>query len=86
MKYMISVLCVVAAVLSALTVQKLRRQIWDDDCKRNLRNIATALEMYSTDYGGRFPPTLVDTTPNYLRTVPTCPSTKTVAYDYKSQS
>ncbi|MBX3166038.1 MAG: hypothetical protein KF760_01455 [Candidatus Eremiobacteraeota bacterium] len=44
-------------------------------CKSNLKNIATALEMYSTDYGGRYPE---NTGPlvsgNYLKTIPTCPA------------
>jgi len=43
-------------------------------CKSNLKNIGTALEMYSTDNQGRFPPTLSLLTPNYLKSVPTCPS------------
>lgn len=43
-------------------------------CKSNLRNIATALEMYATDYSGSFPTSMDTLTPNYLRTVPTCPA------------
>jgi hypothetical protein len=43
-------------------------------CKSNLKNIATGLEMYSTDYKGTYPPTLSHLTPNYLKTIPHCPS------------
>ncbi len=43
-------------------------------CKSNLKNIGTALEMYSTDHGGHYPEKLGDLTPQYLRTIPTCPS------------
>ena len=43
-------------------------------CKSNLKNIGTALEMYSTDNGGRFPRSPVGLTPNYLEQVPTCPA------------
>ena len=43
-------------------------------CKSNLRNVGTALEMYSTDNCGRFPTSLGAVTPNYLKRVPTCPS------------
>jgi len=43
-------------------------------CKSNLKNIGTALEMYSTDYKGRYPSSLSYLTPEYLRTIPTCPS------------
>lgn len=42
-------------------------------CKSNLKNIGTALEMYSTDYGGRYPDRMQRLTPNYLRVIPTCP-------------
>ena len=43
-------------------------------CKSNLKNIGTALEMYSTDYQGQFPPTLAPLAPNYLKVIPTCPA------------
>lgn len=43
-------------------------------CKSNLKNIGTALEMYSTDNAGRFPTGLGPLVPNYLRVMPTCPS------------
>lgn len=42
-------------------------------CKSNLKNIGTGLEMYSTDNHGRYPRTLNQITPNYLRVIPTCP-------------
>ncbi len=45
-------------------------------CKSNLKNLATALEMYSTDYHGRYAPRLELLTPNYLRTLPTCPAAR----------
>jgi len=42
-------------------------------CKSNLKNIGTALEMFSTDHGGRFPKSLAQLVPTYLRAIPTCP-------------
>lgn len=42
-------------------------------CKSNLKNIGTALEMYSSDHGGRYPEKLSEITPEYLKTIPTCP-------------
>ena len=42
-------------------------------CKSNLKNIGTALEMYSTDYSGHYPRNLAMLTPNYLKTIPECP-------------
>lgn len=43
-------------------------------CKSSLKNIGTALEMYSTDYRGNFPSSLGKLTPNYLKTLPSCPA------------
>ncbi len=51
-------------------------------CKSNLKNIGTAFEMYSTDWGGLYPPRLEQLTPNYLKTIPTCPSAERVTYVY----
>jgi len=44
------------------------------ECKKNEKNIGTALEMYSTDNSGRYPTSLDRLTPNYLRVIPTCPA------------
>jgi len=44
-------------------------------CKSNCKNLATALEMYSTDNKGLYPVTLDPLiTGNYLRNIPTCPA------------
>jgi hypothetical protein len=43
-------------------------------CRSNLKNLGVALEMYSVDRGGKYPTTLGQLTPNYLKTVPRCPS------------
>ncbi len=43
-------------------------------CKSNLKNIGTAMEMYSCDNKGRYPTSLFLLTPNYLRVLPTCPA------------
>ena len=44
------------------------------NCKSNLKNIATALEMWSTDHEGAYPKTLAELTPEYLKYIPTCPA------------
>ena len=41
-------------------------------CKSNLKNIGTALEMYSTDYEGKYPSGLSSLVPNYLKAIPDC--------------
>lgn len=57
-------------------------------CKSNLKNIGTALEMYSTDFGGHYPEKLSLLTPNYLKTLPTCPKANRDTYSegYISES
>lgn len=54
-------------------------------CGANLRNIGTALEMYSTDWSGRYPAKVEQITPNYLKTVPTCPSAGSDTYSRSYQ-
>lgn len=49
-------------------------------CKSNLKNIGTALEMYSTDNGGKYPEGLDALTPNYLKTIPQCPAAASMTY------
>lgn len=49
-------------------------------CRSNLKNIATALEMYATDYEGKYPSSLTLLTPNYLRSLPTCPAARVDTY------
>ncbi|MGE0492296.1 MAG: DUF3352 domain-containing protein [Vulcanimicrobiota bacterium] len=49
-------------------------------CKSNLKNIATACEMYSTDWSGRYPTELALLTPNYLKTIPSCPAAQKDTY------
>lgn len=57
-------------------------------CKSNLKNLGTALEMYGTDYSGRYPTSLSRITPNYLKSIPTCPaaSAETYSASYASAS
>ena len=41
-------------------------------CKSNLKNIGTAMDMYSTDWSGKYPSSLTELVPNYLKTIPEC--------------
>jgi len=43
-------------------------------CETNLRNMASALEVYSTENDRHFPASLTNLTPTYIQSVPTCPS------------
>jgi hypothetical protein len=49
-------------------------------CKSNLKNLGTALEMYSTDWDGKYPSTLDSVLPIYLKTLPECPAAATMSY------
>lgn len=49
-------------------------------CKSNLKNIGTALEMYSTDFGGQYPVSLEQLYPDYLKREPICPQAKHSTY------
>jgi hypothetical protein len=55
-------------------------------CKSNLKNLGTALEMYSCDYDGHYPPTMTLLTPNYLRIIPECPSAGKDTYSTSYQT
>lgn len=56
-------------------------------CKSNCKNIATALEMYSSDNHGHYPATLENLTRgHYLKVIPTCPATRRATYVYHRSS
>lgn len=69
----ISIIAILAAILVPNFV-KSKAQGQAAACKTNVKNIATALEMYTHDSGGRFPTVLTNVLPNYIKTIPTCPS------------
>jgi len=49
-------------------------------CQSNLKNIATALDMYASDNTGHYPEKLGNLAPDYLREIPTCPEAKLDSY------
>lgn len=52
-------------------------------CKINLKNVGAAMEMYSTDNNGRYPNDPALLIPNYLKTLPQCPSAATNTYMFE---
>ena len=85
----------IIAILAAILVPnflKARAQGQLTACKSNCKNLATALEMYSSDNGGRYPAAtnfaLLLTGGNYLKLVPTCPAAGANTYGalYTSQT
>ncbi len=49
-------------------------------CQAGMKSIATSLEVYATENAGHFPVSLTVLTPNYLKTMPTCPSVHSDTY------
>jgi prepilin-type N-terminal cleavage/methylation domain-containing protein len=75
----------IIAILAAILVPnflRARAQGQLTACKSNLKNIGTAMEMYSTDNQGRYPSGLSIITPSYLKTIPTCASAGLATYSY----
>ena len=78
----IAIIAILAAILVPNFIRA-RAQGQLTACKSNLKNIATSLEMYSTDNAGRYPLTAsiaAKLTPNYLKTIPQCPSATSDTY------
>jgi len=79
----------IIAILAAILVPnflRARAQGQRTACQSNLKNLSTALEMYSTDASGRYPTGLGNLTPDYLRAIPTCGSAGSNTYNYTSHS
>lgn len=55
------------------------------ECKRNLKTIGTALEIYASDNDGKCPSNLAELAPSFLRDVPQCPAGGAYVY-YKGKS
>lgn len=81
----IAIIAILAAILVPNFIRA-RAQGQLTACKSNLKNIGTALEMYATDHGGRYPvtgelrklstPGTIGNTSTqaYLKQIPLCPS------------
>lgn len=86
----IAIIAILASILVPNFV-KARAQGQLTACKSNLKNIGTAMEMYSADHNGRYPTTKQDilgdaNNPGYMKVIPTCPLTPNVAYTCKTAS
>ena len=71
---------VVAAIFVPSFINARSRGSNDTACRSNLKNIGTAMEMYSTDWSGKYPESLSILTPNYLKTIPVCPVSNEMRY------
>ena len=82
----IAIIAILAAILVPNFIRA-RAQGQLTACKSNLKNIGTAMEMYSTDWGGKYPDPAQGgpgvpggLTPNYLKTIPECPAAGSDTY------
>lgn len=75
----IAIIAILAAILVPNFIRA-RAQGQLTACKSNLKNIGTALEMYSTDWTGKYPGTAAKLTPNYLKVFPRCPAVSVDTY------
>ncbi len=77
----IAIIAILAAILVPNFIRA-RAQGQLTACKSNLKNIGTAMEMYSTDWSGKYPvgASMPKLTPNYLKTIPECPAAGSITY------
>lgn len=67
-------------VFVAPTVRRHREAEQRKQCVSHQKNYGTALEMYSTDFLGRYPTSPRLLTPSYLRELPRCPTNESDYY------
>lgn len=79
----IAIIAILAAILVPNFIRA-RAQGQLTACKSNLKNIGTAMEMYSTDWSGHYPTSsgtaMTLLTPNYLKVIPECPAAGSNTY------
>lgn len=73
----------IIAILAAILVPNFIRARANGQltaCKSNLKSLATALEVYSAEHGSRYPANLDTLTPDYVKTIGTCPAVGSDTY------
>jgi len=79
---LLTVLFIIAALV-ALVIPNFRWSLLKTQltgCQANLKNVSTALQLYSNDNNDLFPDGLEKLTPDYVKRVPECPSTQKDTY------
>lgn len=71
-------LLALAAISTSLLTRDTARHLYD--CQNNLKTIGTAMEMYSTDWQGHYPPRIDMLVPRYLPEIPVCPAAGFMTY------
>lgn len=75
----IAIIAILAAILVPNFIRA-RAQSQLSACAGNLKNIATALELYATDNSGGYPAATGSLITTYIRTMPSCPTNNTYQY------
>lgn len=70
----------IVMIVIAPNLRRKREADQREQCMSNQKNYGTALEMYSTDFAGRYPTEPGLLTPNYLKTLPQCPTNESHYY------
>ncbi len=82
LRYFIIIVLIIGSIIYFPAYTRGIQQNRLTQCKYNLRILGNVLEMYSSDNQGRYPHSLYQLTPDYLRSIPTCPSAKRITYSY----
>lgn len=73
----------ILAALASIMIPTIKRAMWKAQltgCMTNIRNMATAIQIYSNDSDGLYPSSLDLLVPKYVAAIPTCPSAQTDTY------
>ena len=76
----IAIIAILAGILVPNFVKARDKARFEASCE-TIKNIGTAVEMYAADNSGCYPASLNKLTPDYLKTIPTCPYTNR-SYNY----
>lgn len=63
---------VLLIIFSIVGILPINMHLCYNQCQSNLKNIGTAMEMYSDDNYGQYPKRLEQLTPDYIREIPRC--------------
>lgn len=75
----VAIIAILAAI-GTINYTRSRARALYTACGENVKNIGTAAMLYATDNGGRFATDIHQMTPNYLKSLPTCPSVGYTTY------
>jgi prepilin-type N-terminal cleavage/methylation domain-containing protein len=70
------VICVICILIALITPNFMRARSMAQftSCESNLKNLATAAELYSTENQSRYPTAIAKLVPQYIVSLPICPS------------